>query len=79
MKKLLILGVSACLLFTFSGSAAFAASNDNTHNTKKSVHASKSPKSATVHKEKSAKNQIHNAKHSNPITHKKTLKTAPKK
>lgn len=73
MKKLLVLGLSACLLFSFTGSA-FAASPTNTKASEKTVHA------AAV-KKKTVKNSTHTKKqtvsHTN-VNAKKALKKAVK-
>jgi hypothetical protein len=74
-KKLLVLGLSACLLFSFTGSA-FAVSPTNTKASQKTVH-------AAVTKKKAVKNLIHTKKqtvsHKNvnvKKAHKKAAKTA---
>jgi hypothetical protein len=78
MKKLLVLGLSACLLFSFTGSA-FAASHTNATPSKKVVH-------AAVTKKKAVNNLTHTKKHAvNPknanvkTTHKKAAKKAQPK
>lgn len=68
MKKLLVLGLSACLLFSFTGSA-FASSQSKPHVKKKVVHADVSSKKPITHAKKHAATA---GKKTNKTVHKKT-------
>lgn len=58
MKKLLVLGLSACLLFSFTTGSAFAASQTSNHVKKKVVHAPAVKKKNTIHTLSHAKKKV---------------------
>ncbi|SDO22797.1 hypothetical protein SAMN04487897_11046 [Paenibacillus sp. yr247] len=76
MKKLLVVGLSACLLFSFTGSA-FAASQTNSHVKKNVVHtAHNAKKTLTNAKAKKNNSGIKSSKAGS--VHKKVVKKAKK-
>jgi uncharacterized protein (UPF0333 family) len=72
MKKLLAIGLSACLLFSFTGSA-FAASQTTSHAKNKVVHTALSKKK-TITNVKYKKHTLGKKSNNVATVHKKTVK-----
>lgn len=75
MQKLLVVGLSACLLFSFTGSA-FAASQTNNHVKRNEVHTVHSAKKTLTNPK--AKKNTSSIKSKAGSVHKKVVKKAKK-